>query len=98
EQRAVQLVAATWQSSGCQDCFSNKASLSPLVRISLPGRSLRVLEKGIDLGMDQTLRNLEVPDAPQQSGIRAIFDLVIVEDIRTLWLMHWAPRREQTMG
>jgi len=48
--------------------------------------------------MDQTLRNLEVPDAPQQSGIRAIFDLVIVEDIRTLWLMHWAPRREQTMG
>lgn len=50
------------------------------------------------MGMDNTLRNLEVPDAPQQSGIRAVFDLVVVEDLRTLWKMHWAPRREQTMG
>jgi hypothetical protein len=45
-----------------------------------------------------TLRNLEVPDPPQVSGIRAIFDLVIVEDIHDLWKMHWAPRREQTLG
>lgn len=48
--------------------------------------------------MDQTLRDLQAPDSPQTSGIRAIFDLVVVEDIRKLWLMHWAPRREQTFG
>lgn len=51
--------------------------------------------------MDQTLRDLQAPESPETpgtSGIRAIFDLVVVEDIRKLWLMHWAPRREQTFG